>query len=196
MDHVWSTPPAPRSSWDGYWPGILSANGVRGNVLLCPRASEISIDPVNRGYGSANTAWTGRYAPLGTAIRLNSVTFRDGSYGFNVYLTYGNFSPDGLVTQLTNVRHISEVPVFFDCAYVDAAPTNGTETDPVEMPGNLLGAITLSSPQHFRFLIARHGRGINVVFADGSAKWVPLEEVYQMSWRNCWIKYRLNLPAK
>jgi prepilin-type N-terminal cleavage/methylation domain-containing protein/prepilin-type processing-associated H-X9-DG protein len=197
MDYIWSSPPAPHSSWDGYWPGVLSANGVRGNVIVCPRASEVSTNAANRGYGSANTSWTGRFASSGTAIRLNATTFRDGSYGFNRYLTYGgHFSPDGSVNQLSTVSNVSEVPVFFDCAYVDVWPSNGTETDPVEMPANLLGIVNFSSPEHFHFLMARHGRGINVVFADASAKWVPLEEVYMMSWRNSWIKYRLNLPAK
>ena len=77
-----------------------------------------------------------------------------------------------------------------------AGPDNGTETSPPSMPGNLRGAATIFSPDHFRFLMARHGRGINVALADGSARWVQLEDVYMMSWRDSWIKYRLHLPAK
>jgi prepilin-type processing-associated H-X9-DG protein len=196
MDYVWTSPGTPTASWEGYWPGILHANGGR-NSILCPSASEVSSDLANRGYGDAETAWSGRYASPATAIKLNSTTFRDGSYGFNRYLTYdGGFSQDSLANRITTVKQLSEVPVFFDCAYVDAKPHNGTEANPVEMPANLQGAVDLKSPEHFRFLMARHGRGINVSFADGSARWVVLEETYMMSWQNEWKKYRLKLPAK
>jgi prepilin-type processing-associated H-X9-DG protein len=45
--------------------------------------------------------------------------------------------------------------------------------------------------------MARHGRGINVCFADGSARWVPLEETYLMKWNGVWQGYRLaNLPSR
>jgi len=64
------------------------------------------------------------------------------------------------------------------------------------MPDNLLANVSFHSPDQFRFLMARHGRGINVAMADGSARWVQLEELYLMSWQDGWIKYRLHLPAK
>jgi prepilin-type processing-associated H-X9-DG protein len=44
--------------------------------------------------------------------------------------------------------------------------------------------------------MARHGRGINICFADGSARWTPLEETYMISWQNNWTSYRLKLPAR
>ena len=51
--------------------------------------------------------------------------------------------------------------------------------------------------EHWRFLIARHGRGINGCMADGSARWVPLEETYQMKWNAVWQGYRLTtLPRR
>jgi prepilin-type processing-associated H-X9-DG protein len=51
-----------------------------------------------------------------------------------------------------------------------------------------------SAPDHWRFLIARHGRAINVCFADGSARRIPLEEIYMLHWRGNWTPYRLELP--
>ena len=66
----------------------------------------------------------------------------------------------------------------------------------VEMPADLRAQVTLGSPEHFRVLMARHGRGINIAFADGSARWTPLEELYMISWQNSWTPYRLKLPAK
>jgi prepilin-type processing-associated H-X9-DG protein len=49
--------------------------------------------------------------------------------------------------------------------------------------------------EHWRFLIARHGRGINACMADGSARWVPLEETYMLTWKSVWNKYRLTLSV-
>src|SRR5687767_570258 len=81
MDYVWTSPGTPTASWEGYWPGILQANGSRSSIF-CPSATEVSSDVANRGYGDASTAWSGRYASPASAIKLNSTTFRDGSYGF------------------------------------------------------------------------------------------------------------------
>jgi prepilin-type N-terminal cleavage/methylation domain-containing protein/prepilin-type processing-associated H-X9-DG protein len=196
MDYNWNTPSTPNISWDGYWPGILHANGAKQSIL-CPSAVEVSQNPTLRGYGDAQTAWSGKFASPGTAIKLNTTTYRDGSFGFNRYLTYdGGFGQFSVVNRLSAIKRLSEVPVFFDCAYVDARPTNGSEINPVTAPPNLSGAVTLASPDHFRFLMARHGRGINVAFADGSARWTPLEETYMLSWQNEWKKYRLALPAR
>jgi prepilin-type N-terminal cleavage/methylation domain-containing protein/prepilin-type processing-associated H-X9-DG protein len=197
MDDLQYTPDNSILAWEGYWPGILHAHGVRNNVLLCPRAMDVPTNPINRGCGDVDTAWTGKYVSPGSAIRLNATTYRDGSYGFNRYLTYGGgFSQDSLNNRITTVKHLSEVPVFFDCSSFDARPQNGTEGDPVEMPLDLRAAVNPASPDHFRFIMARHGRGINVAFADGSARWIPLEELYMISWQNSWMKYRLRLPPK
>ncbi|HEV8290320.1 MAG TPA: hypothetical protein VGP94_00285, partial [Tepidisphaeraceae bacterium] len=106
------------------------------------------------------------------------------------------FSEDTLSNRITTANMLSQVPAFFDCSFVDAAPANGSATHPVDMPPDLRGAATLSSPDHFRFLMARHGRGINICFADGSARWTPLEETYMISWQNNWTSYRLKLPAR
>jgi prepilin-type processing-associated H-X9-DG protein len=62
------------------------------------------------------------------------------------------------------------------------------------MPDNLVGNVTFHSPRSISFLMARHGRGINLAMADGSARWVQLEELYLMSWQDGWNKYRPHLP--
>ena len=76
--------------------------------------------------------------------------------------------------------------------YVDFAPVNGFEAFPASTPPNLKGdKFPLGPPDQWRFLIARHGRGINACMADGSARWVPLEETYMLTWKSDWVKYRL-----
>ena len=157
--------------------------------------------------------------------------FRIGSYGFNsnVHFSLGadgfyssqtsGASPDDgkrwpitmpgpgtssrafFGANIAQVKPSSDVPVFFDCVWIDCiGMINGTPTAQPPPPPNLTGA---SSPagsgdgtnNHWRFLIKRHGRAINVAFADGSARRVPLEETYKMKWTPFWRPYALtNLP--
>jgi prepilin-type processing-associated H-X9-DG protein len=101
---------------------------------------------------------------------------------------------DPIITRINQVRNLSEVPAFFDCVLYDAQPGNYSATLPAPPPNDLRGELGPGAPQHWRFLLARHGRAINVGFADGSAKRVPLEETYMMRWSANWERYELKLP--
>ena len=194
MDYVWLTPKTPDVAWNGYWPGIMEHYDVRDRTLLCPSASDEPSYSKTRGYGTAKLAWTGKYATNGTAIRLNAKTYRDSSYGLNRYLTAnGGFEPNS--SQLTTTKNLADIPVFLDAAYVDVRPLNGTSDAPVSSPPNLTGsAITPGTPEHWNFLLARHGRGINVFMADGSARWVLLDDLYSLQWTANWTPMHLVLP--
>jgi len=62
-------------------------------------------------------------------------------------------------------------------------------------PPNLNGQIDSGSPHEWRFLLARHGRGINAAFCDGSARFVRTDDILQLTWRKGWKKGPiLNLP--
>ena len=197
MHYAWVSP-NPGLAWDQYWPGVLEVRQVRGATLLCPSASEPSQNQKARGYGNVTLAWTGKFAKIGTMFRLNETTHRDSSYGYNRFLTAGGgFGKDTRVNRLTGAKNLSDLPVFLDCATFDVRPSDGTLNTPPERPPNLRGdQITLHTPEHWNFLLARHGRGVNVFMADGSARWVRLDDMYSLSWRNDWIKYRLPLPAR
>ena len=196
-EYIWYTPATPDLAWKGYWLGILDTNGVRGEALLCPAAREEASEG-NRGFGSVNRAWTGRYGTY-SGIRRNATSYRTGSYGYNRYLTAGGaFGVNGSRPScLSAMSNVCNTPAFLDCAYADTMPPKGNESVPAQPPPDLSGAsITEGSPQHWRFLLARHGRGINVCMADGSARWVRLEETYQLNWSADWSPYRLRLPNK
>lgn len=192
------TPATPDVAWNQYWLGVLEARNVKDKTLLCPMASEPSQSAPGKGFGNAATAWNGKFYLNGSAIRFNALTFRQGSYGYNRSLTAnGGYGADGRATNLTSVLDTSNVPMFFDCAHFDAAPVNGSEASPVAPPPDLKGAtLNHASQEHFKILLSRHGRGINVCMADGSTRWVPLDDLYMLAWRSDWKKYRLpNLPA-
>jgi prepilin-type processing-associated H-X9-DG protein len=196
-EYVQSTPLTPEIAWRGYWLGILEDYKIKSSKILCPAANEpISINQANRGFGNIKYAWTGKYLSNGSVARFSPALYRDGSYGYNRYLTVGNgFGSDGKGTRITGVRPLSEVPAFLDAVFLDFAPKNGSELAPVDPPPNLRGHdFPPTAPDHWRFLIARHGRGINIAMADGSARWVPLENTYQLTWKTNWQRYRLSLP--
>jgi prepilin-type N-terminal cleavage/methylation domain-containing protein/prepilin-type processing-associated H-X9-DG protein len=198
LDYNWYTPDTPDVAWGGYWPGTLERYGVQGTSTMCPAAASPMPFNFNKGYGTATKGWTGKFSSNGSVIRLTATKYRDGGYGYNRYLTAGGgFGRDGKADYLAAVRNLWEVPVFLDCAFVDVRPTNGTELAQPPAPPNLRGdAITLGTPDHWKFLLARHGRGINVVMADGSARWMSPEDTYTLTWKTGWAKYRLaNLPA-
>jgi prepilin-type processing-associated H-X9-DG protein len=191
--HMWSVPGRPDMAWNGSWLGLLDANAVRGDSLLCPDAAEPVPAVGTGGVGKVDYAWNGKFVGNGTAIKLAGANFRVGSYGFNRYLTAGQLE-NNFANKLTAFRDLTEVPMFFDCAFVDAKPPN--ELDQALPPPNLTGAnLVESSPSHWRFLLARHGRGINVAFADGSARRVVLDDTYQLRWHIGWAPYRIPLPG-
>lgn len=193
-EYIWNTPESPDVAWYAYWLGILEQYGVRDGVLICPVASEPLLDPARRGYGDATHDWTGRYAGYGTVVCLNSTAYRDGSYGYNRYLTAGSFAGNAVcVTALKDTCH---TPLFMDCVYADTMPLNGSPDIPAAPPPDMTGShVVPGSPEQWKFLISRHGRGINVCMADGSVSWVVLQQTYMLRWNNDWVTYVLPLPS-
>jgi prepilin-type processing-associated H-X9-DG protein len=196
-EYVWHTPKTPEVAWRGYWLGIIEKSGVTPETLLCPAAREAASKDA-LGFGSATRAWTGEFVSDGSAVRLSDEIFRTSSYGYNKYLTVGGGSGrNGMGSGLAALPNGSNTPLMFDCAFADAQPPYSTASVPAKPPPDLTGAaLAHDSPEHWRFLLARHGRGINVVMADGSARWVRLDDAYQLSWSADWVPYRLQLPAK
>jgi prepilin-type processing-associated H-X9-DG protein len=195
--YEWHALDTPDMVWNGYWLGIVEKNGVRGESLLCPAARDEGPERT-KGFGSATLAWTGKYAKNGSVVRLSDTIYRSGSYGYNRYLTAGGrFTGKGSASHLAALANWCNTPVLLDCAYADTLPLNFDPKVPAPPPPDLTGSsLTEGSPQHWRFILGRHGRGINAYMADGSARWVRLDDVYTLNWTDSWSPYRLRLPNK
>jgi prepilin-type N-terminal cleavage/methylation domain-containing protein/prepilin-type processing-associated H-X9-DG protein len=222
--YIWRTNPKNSDiSWNGYWLGILSNNRVQSGALLCPEA--IDPVPFNTrgsgsgGFGTAKNSWSGQFQADATGVLyskpatfINNTNvgkpggYRVGSYGLNRYVTANKSPTRYFGSYIGSVKNSSEVPVFFDSVWIDGLVDNfapggsASSPVPVETPPDLTGAsvavATTSGVDHWRFLIARHGRAINICFADGSARTVPLADTYQLDWHKDWYRYTLqNLPT-
>jgi len=134
--------------------------------------------------------------------------YRIGSYGFNRAVTVapaGGAGGNYFGTYSTSLRPSTDVPVFFDSTWIDVLlngsneqgdPINKTlNTPPSDLSGKDSGVS--GANQNLRLFIARHNTAINIASADGSARTVPLAEVFQYRWRPTWQKYTItNLPKK
>jgi prepilin-type processing-associated H-X9-DG protein/prepilin-type N-terminal cleavage/methylation domain-containing protein len=197
--YLWGPPTAtPQTAWYGYWTGILEKNGVKGHAILCPAAEEETPFEKNRGFGNVAYAWSGKYSLSTNAIRFNPQRYRVSSYGYNSYLTAGKpLDKRSNLYCINSVKDAGNVPAFMDCAYADAEPKQYSDAALTPVPPDLRGeTLDEGSPDHWRFLLGRHGRGINVCMADGSARWVRLEDTYMLKWKGDWQPYRLRLPGK
>jgi type II secretory pathway pseudopilin PulG len=199
FDYAWHSYPTPDAAWKGYWIGAAERSGVTPAALLCPDAME-PAGAARRGYGAAALAWSGQYAASGTAVRKNDQTYRTASYGYNRWLGGGKGFGGGdraVVRHLSDLRNPAAVPVFLDCAYADVWPANGNADAPVDAPPDLSGAAAhRGTPEHWKVLLSRHARGVNVYHADGAASWVRLDDLYLKTWNGDWVQYRLKLPRE
>lgn len=108
-------------------------------------------------------------------------------------------NPNGAVwgTHITQVKQSTEVPIFFDSVWPDqdyvsqGTVTNGQVTTMPPPPSDVEGSEAEQGigDHTYRVIIARHGYGINVCFADGHADWVNLRDLTTLHWRPDWVPY-------
>lgn len=107
-----------------------------------------------------------------------------GSYGMNLWLDPNGlyqrqFKPEKYHRKFHTTSHTTLVPVFADSFWVggwpddfDIAPNNLWLGHSHHRKGMFMG----------RFCINRHDMAINVTFADGTARRVPLAELWKLKW--------------
>jgi prepilin-type N-terminal cleavage/methylation domain-containing protein/prepilin-type processing-associated H-X9-DG protein len=212
VHYNWQNTTNPDLSWNWYWMGFLSNTKIQTGKMLCPEAPDpIPFDSGKKGFGTITNSWSGQFQAQGTPVLYSGTPtfinntptgkvggYRTGSYGFNRYMTAHDPDTKYWGGNIASVRGSSDVPVFFDSAWVDGLWTNGSVASPITPPPNLTGIPCATDPSandSWRFLIRRHGRAINVCTADGSARRVPLEDTFQLKWFKTWERYSLkNLP--
>jgi prepilin-type processing-associated H-X9-DG protein len=184
---------------ENYWGNVLNPylQGADG-VLYCPEATE------NVGYPAiANTsAYIGTASHAWAQISVVGTFRHESSYGMNGWMSA--LKPGGSIPMGDAARELyvslpapqSEmVPLFGDCVnaagyplHADSPPTDLIA--PIPTRGNGVG-----NGIH-AFCMARHGRAINVVFLDGHARRVPLEELWRLKWHRHFQPTSVTLPPE
>lgn len=144
----------------GYlWNVALESYAKNKQIHICPDATRFTGTGVAGGFGTANSAWRG-------------FTY-DGSYAYNGYLyadnTTGPNAHAGAVDALADIKETSKTMLIADSIWIDTWVPNGDTSCP--------GTIDLQrgvNTDMGRLCIDRHLGGINMVFADGHAKFLPL----------------------
>jgi len=128
--------------------------------------------------------------------------YRIGSYGFNrnILLNGSNqnaFDPGS--ANISSLRPAGNIPLAYDSIWVDNSNMeNGTIAGgvvtaqpawPKDLDGNDATTANTSGKEQARFIIRRHGRAINMCFADGHAQTVPLEETTNYKWKQTWVPF-------
>ena len=165
-------------------------------VLLCPSATD-PVDSSGHYWGTVTNAWSGKlHSPDGGWSWYHTAGPPEqwwvGSYGLNgfLYADYNSNTAHGPLTQfytkLTQVRQASNTPMYFDSTWNDAWPNPINGNNPDGTPTSLLGinqgdtGIPANSTQ--RVCLNRHRMAINMVFVDGSARPVPLNDLWHVAW--------------
>ena len=204
----------PDIHWHGFWGGVMADRGLPTGKMLCPEANQPSPASFSAGFGTVYHAWTGQYNTAGTVIRYpgspltpwdgkNPIpgAYRVGSYGLNNHVNaFSNLGAPVKGTgrwgdKITHIHNPCEVPLLVDCIWPHVVVYNWageTETtypptlSQALLPTDLTGQSAWHSDptQHWRFLLSRHGRGVNMLMVDGSAHWTPLEEMFLYQWDN------------
>ncbi|MBI1373624.1 MAG: prepilin-type N-terminal cleavage/methylation domain-containing protein [Phycisphaera sp.] len=143
-------------------------------VMLCPETPERDTGP---GFGSAYVSWRFQGG--------------NGSYGLNLWmLPAGVYSKSALFPRdqyeydLRIVTRPSEVPVLGDSSWVGSWPDSNDI-----VPTNLDTGLGNHANGFFmgRFCIDRHNMAINLAYVDGSARRVPLDELWLQRWHSKYI---------
>ena len=186
---------------EAYWmTGTLGYYDEK-KIRLCP-STRTRSEPGDRLHGGTFMAW-GPFIPASSSDWWGD--WDSGSYGINEWCSDPPPTSDGLywgfpsndAWRKLSVPNARNIPLFFDCIYVDVFPDHRNEPLDFEPPAtewdNNWGDWWYE-PMRL-VCIDRHNETINSVFVDTSARKVGLKELWRMKWhRTCDTSNRWTRP--
>jgi len=191
------------------WMGALAVyHGRTNGVWLCPSATN---PPTHSYKGTADSPWT--------YTDRSSDTSTLGSYALNGYLGLGRnyrqskaatFKARNVFRTESAVKRPASTPAFCDamfwncCLEETAVPSrNLYQPQGVVIAPDVLKIITQVVARHGDFAPSEAPRettsnflpgSINIVFVDGHADTVPLEDLWKFYWHKNWDPKKVPLP--
>ncbi|QNN21272.1 prepilin-type N-terminal cleavage/methylation domain-containing protein [Planctomycetales bacterium ZRK34] len=171
-------PGSSNEAFDHFWMAIIERYTTNVDGLrVCPEAREMSAE--TWGWGAATISWSGEHHPAGFWIHNAEGDYHFGSYAINGWMYDGWVKGESYRSFLEPGVPTYNAPMFIDSAWVDVWPR---DTD--------LPAVDRIDPYHGgnwstgmpRVTIDRHDFGVNVVFHDGSTRYVKLPELWSLNW--------------
>jgi prepilin-type N-terminal cleavage/methylation domain-containing protein/prepilin-type processing-associated H-X9-DG protein len=174
----------------GEWALALSNSYAKiPDLLLCPSATGPTPDP-ETGCGGPHEAFEfyGMTDPLHPDKNLT------GSYGINAWV----YNPPADVDMIENrptdcnwrkldVPQPSNTPLFLDAMWRGGGPRDNDT--PPEFNGEWAGY----DAEFHHFALARHSKGVNVLFFDSSVRYSRAKDLWGLAWHK---KYDVNAALK
>jgi prepilin-type N-terminal cleavage/methylation domain-containing protein/prepilin-type processing-associated H-X9-DG protein len=108
---------------------------------------------------------------------------------FHYFYKYDQRVPVSYLT-LANSTKMGDIPMFFDSRWRETDPENNDEDYWRDnIPANSQSPIADVANK-------RHGKVTNVAFADGSARTIPLPELWELRWHAKWVARSKDTPPK
>ena len=180
---------------DGVWmPVLREFYGDIGDFRICPVAKR----PSTQGYGNTTEHW-------GPFMQNHGFRPEDyGSFGINHWI---NRLPNGWDGWRGHPRwqwgkqpsrNASNVPVMGDCAWYggnpfDADSSSNSGAVPPSGDWNKTNPMTWAYDMA-RFCMDRHGRAINMAFADGSVRKTILPDLWTLKWHQEFKPATVDIP--
>jgi prepilin-type N-terminal cleavage/methylation domain-containing protein/prepilin-type processing-associated H-X9-DG protein len=203
-----------RAEWLG---SLREYNGRKPHLLLCPAAATMQNgagvgapeQPVSWDFDGAGS--TTRHGGPRTAYTFASDSnggYPDpedskgrpmlASYGANLWV----YNPPGTAAiqgrpvancwrKMTNITRPVETPLQGDCMWRGAGP--GYQTTISHQRPAFNGEWQTTDNEFMHFAMLRHGRGIQLVFADGSARNVRTRSLWELKWHLTFDQAYVNL---
>jgi len=154
------------------WPvTLLPYYRDKGKLAMCPSATL----PAAKAGAFEFRAWSWDEGGWGD-VRDKDPELRDrGSYGENEWIC--NRTGDNYWKETQKIKDSANVPLFFDCAYVDTMPNDNQGAPDIK------GFDVANGNEWNVVCIDRHSGSVNCVFADMSTvRKIGLKELWTLKW--------------
>jgi prepilin-type N-terminal cleavage/methylation domain-containing protein/prepilin-type processing-associated H-X9-DG protein len=171
---------------------IMSSHQRKPDLLLCPSATsrrgpgerEVKVSPGSSqaaDWGGPTTAWASPLPDPQNPSRRIISSYALNSWAYNP--PFDLLEIQGRPTAF-NWRKLdapsdpSNTPMFLDAMWRGGGPF------PTDPPPAFNGEWAGINAEFHHFAIARHNKGVNVVFFDGSVRYLPARDLWNLPWHN------------